>query len=109
MWKCSVCNYLHEGEGAPEKCPKCGAPQEKFNQLEADKAKLVERSRFSNGLLMDLIGLLEGIEEMSEQGIEDNLDPGCVKLYTEVKEFAAFARQSAKAEIENHMGKGKWG
>lgn len=27
---CSVCGYVYEGEAAPEKCPQCKAPREKF-------------------------------------------------------------------------------
>ena len=27
---CTVCGYVHEGDAAPEKCPKCKAPQSKF-------------------------------------------------------------------------------
>lgn len=29
---CSVCGYIHKKE-APEKCPVCGAPQSKFNNI----------------------------------------------------------------------------
>ncbi len=29
-WSCSVCGYVHVGDMPPEKCPKCGAPREKF-------------------------------------------------------------------------------
>lgn len=29
-WRCSVCGYVHVGDMPPEKCPKCGAPREKF-------------------------------------------------------------------------------
>ena len=27
---CQICGYVHEGDEAPEKCPVCGAPKEKF-------------------------------------------------------------------------------
>ena len=27
---CKVCGYVHFGEEAPEKCPQCGASQDKF-------------------------------------------------------------------------------
>ena len=27
---CTVCGYVHEGDAAPEKCPKCMAPKSKF-------------------------------------------------------------------------------
>ena len=33
---CTVCGYIHEGEEAPEKCPLCGAPANKFNELTED-------------------------------------------------------------------------
>jgi rubredoxin len=33
-WVCSVCGHVHEGDEAPEKCPVCGAPQEKFKMQE---------------------------------------------------------------------------
>lgn len=109
MWRCQVCNYIHQGETAPEKCPKCGAPREKFTALEKEQADKIERSRLGNALLMELDGLMNALAEMAEAGIEDNLDPGCVKLWKECQQFAIFARQSLKAEAENHMAKGKWG
>ena len=31
---CSVCGYVHEGDSAPEKCPVCGVPAEKFTKVE---------------------------------------------------------------------------
>ncbi|MGD9330487.1 MAG: hypothetical protein PVJ53_04190 [Desulfobacterales bacterium] len=30
-WQCSVCGYDHEGRAAPEQCPLCGAPQNRFS------------------------------------------------------------------------------
>ena len=30
---CKVCGYVHEGDSAPEKCPVCGAPAEKFEEM----------------------------------------------------------------------------
>ncbi|MDR0468736.1 MAG: NADH peroxidase, partial [Peptococcaceae bacterium] len=27
---CSVCGYVHEGADAPDQCPQCKAPKEKF-------------------------------------------------------------------------------
>lgn len=29
-WKCTVCGYIHQGDGPPDPCPICGAPKEKF-------------------------------------------------------------------------------
>ena len=33
-WKCSVCGYIHEGGQAPEQCPVCKQPKEKFVKIE---------------------------------------------------------------------------
>ena len=33
---CSVCGYVHEGDAAPEKCPQCRVPADKFNELVED-------------------------------------------------------------------------
>ena len=30
---CSVCGYIHEGDAAPERCPVCKVPAEKFNEV----------------------------------------------------------------------------
>ncbi len=33
-WKCTICNYIHEGEEPPAKCPVCRAPASKFVLIE---------------------------------------------------------------------------
>lgn len=33
QWKCGNCGYVHEGEGAPDKCPACDHPQSYFELL----------------------------------------------------------------------------
>ena len=30
---CTVCGYVHEGNEAPERCPQCKAPREKFKEV----------------------------------------------------------------------------
>ena len=32
-WKCSVCNYIHEGDEPPTECPVCGADKDKFIEV----------------------------------------------------------------------------
>ncbi|MDE6268605.1 MAG: NADH peroxidase [Muribaculaceae bacterium] len=34
---CVVCGYVHEGAEAPEKCPVCGAPKDKFKEVKDDE------------------------------------------------------------------------
>ena len=33
---CTVCGYIHEGENAPESCPVCHVPAEKFNEVKGE-------------------------------------------------------------------------
>ena len=35
-WVCSVCGYVHEGDAAPEQCPVCKVPAEKFKEQQGD-------------------------------------------------------------------------
>jgi hypothetical protein len=109
MWKCSVCGYIHDGDEAPDKCPKCGAPKEKFEKLDDAAAELVSRSRLTNSLHMALSTVLGDVAEIAEEGIDDNLDPPCVKIFTQAKEMSQILIGSIKAELAVHMKKGKWG
>lgn len=109
MWKCEVCGLVYEGPEPPEKCPKCGAPREKFRRLSEEEEKLVVRSRFSNSLHVRALVLLQELLEIAEKGIQDNLDPGCYKIFMEEKEFSLLTIQKIKAELEAHVKKNKWG
>ncbi len=109
MWKCSACRYVWDGDEAPDKCPKCGAPKEKFDKLSPEAANKIERSRFTNGLHISLFSLLDTVVEIAEVGIEDELDPACVRVFELARNEATISRQRIKAEIEGHIAKGKWG
>ena len=37
---CGVCGYVYEGDSAPEKCPQCNAPAEKFTEQSDDLTML---------------------------------------------------------------------
>lgn len=108
-FKCSVCNYVFDGENAPDKCPRCGATKDKFVRLTDDKAKLVARARYTNQLHMGLVAVLDQVHSIAETGIKDNLDPGCVAIFTRARDEARLLSQFIKAEIEVHINKGKWG
>jgi phage FluMu protein Com len=107
--RCTVCNLILDTDAAPDKCPRCGAPKEKFETLAEDKANLIERSRLTNDLHMKLEALLGKVLEIAEAGIKDNLDPACVVVFNKAKQDAAMIRQYVKAEIQAHIGKGNWG
>ncbi len=38
-WRCTICNYIHEGDAPPAKCPICGAPASKFVEVEQEVDK----------------------------------------------------------------------
>ena len=109
MWRCGSCGYVWDGDAAPEVCPKCGASLVKFTVLEEAAADLVDRSRFTNNLHIQLYATLEQVMEIAEDGIDDNLDPNCVKIFERALEQAEILQQSIKAELQGHMNKGKWG
>lgn len=109
LWRCSACGYIHDGDIPPERCPNCGAPKERFERLSEDKAQLIERSRRTNQLHLRLIVLLDDVRRVSEEGIEDNLDPRCLEIFRQALEMAEIIRRRSRAEIQTHIGKGKWG
>ena len=87
-WKCAACGYIHDGNEAPEKCPKCGAPAAQFAELDEAAASLVERSRHTNTLHAHVIDLARQVEAACNAGIEDELDPGCVDVFIKSRAMA---------------------
>ncbi len=108
LWKCEVCGYISEGEEAPDKCPKCGAPKEKFTLLDEEAADKIFNSDRTNDIHMEIINLAAAIIDLAEEGIELDLDPACVKAFTNASDEAWVIKQRCKAELAGHMAKGKW-
>jgi predicted nucleic acid-binding Zn-ribbon protein len=108
MWQCGACGYVWDGEEPLDKCPKCGSAK-KFAELEGKAMERVDSSRFTNSLHMHLYALLEQVMEVAEDGIDDNLDPACVRIFEHAMGQAEVLQQSIKAELQSHMKKGKWG
>ncbi len=107
-FKCKGCGYIADNE-APDICPKCGAKKEMFEELSEEVSNLIDTSRCTNYIHMELIEHMNSVLALSEGGIEENLDPNCVKLFQYAQEQAEIIKQMAKAEIVAHIGKGKWG
>lgn len=108
LFKCSVCNYMEEAEAIDHVCPKCGAPATAFNELDEEAAEKVYNSERTNDILMKIDDLTMELAELCYEGIEINLDPACAKLFTYSSDQAWIIKQLVKAEIENHIAKGKW-
>ena len=107
-WKCEVCGYVHDGDQPPAHCPKCGAAAEKFSELDEQAAGLVEKSRRSNALHCRMVSLAREIEAICKDGIDDNLDPGCVKVFEQSLEMSYEMMKLSMTEMAGHMAKGKW-
>lgn len=108
-FKCSVCGFIHDGDAGPAKCPKCNAPQDKFTAMDDAAANLVERSRHTNMLHSQLITLARQMEAACKDGINDNLDAGCVDVFKKSLAHSYEIMKLSMTELQGHMGKGKWG
>lgn len=76
---CTVCGYVHEGDSAPEKCPQCGVPAEKFKKAdEGEKSWAAEH----------VVGVAQGVDPEILQGLRDNFNGEC----SEVGMYLAMAR-----------------
>ena len=75
---CSVCGYVHEGDAAPEKCPICGVPAEKFNVQAGEKVWAAEH----------VVGVAKGAPEDIIMDLRANFEAEC----SEVGMYLAMSR-----------------
>ena len=63
---CTVCGYVYEGDAAPEFCPVCKAPAEKFKLQEGEKVWAAERECSEVGMYLAMARLAhrEGYPEI---------------------------------------------
>lgn len=108
-FRCKSCLYIHQGEEAPSICPKCGAPKEQFEALPENLSKLIDRSNYTNSLLIKSVDLIDNLQDLSVKGIDDNLDPGCLYIFRHINEITKILKAMILAEINTHTQKGKWG
>lgn len=79
---CSVCGYVHEGDEAPEKCPVCNAPKEKFIKQSDDMTWASEH----------VVGVAQGSSEDIMEDLRANFNGEC----TEVGMYLAMSRQAER-------------
>ena len=79
---CSVCGYVHEGDSAPERCPQCKVPAEKFNLQAEGKVWAAEH----------VVGVAKGAPEEIIMGLRANFEGEC----TEVGMYLAMSRVAAR-------------
>ena len=75
---CSVCGYVHEGDAAPERCPQCKVPAEKFVEQSAERAWAAEH----------VVGVADGAPADIIEDLRANYMGEC----TEVGMYLAMAR-----------------
>ena len=75
---CSVCGYVHEGDSAPEFCPQCKVPGDKFIEQKSEMGWAAEH----------VVGVAKGTPEAILEGLRANFNGEC----TEVGMYLAMAR-----------------
>lgn len=79
---CSVCGYVYEGETAPDFCPQCKAPKEKFVEQKGEKSWAAEH----------VVGVAQGVSQDIIDDLRANFQGEC----TEVGMYLAMSRQAAR-------------
>ena len=77
-WVCNVCGYVHEGETAPEVCPICKAPADKFTKQDSEMTWAAEH----------VVGVAQGVSEDILADLRANFEGEC----SEVGMYLAMAR-----------------
>ena len=78
---CSVCGYVHEGDTAPSKCPQCGVPSEKFNEVQSQELAWADEHK---------IGVAKGLDSEVVDGLKAHFAGEC----TEIGMYLAMSRQA---------------
>lgn len=76
---CTICGYVHEGDSAPDSCPICSAPAEKFIKQEESGTQWADEH---------VVGVAQGVDEEIIAGLRENFTGEC----TEVGMYLAMAR-----------------
>lgn len=94
---CQICGYVYEGENAPDVCPVCKAPKDKFVEKTDDMAWADEH----------VIGVAKGVSEDILKDLRANFTGEC----TEVGMYLAMARAAHREgypEIGQYYEKAAW-
>ena len=81
---CSVCGYTVEADSAPERCPMCGVPADKFNKVDDTKGL--------SWATEHVIGVGKDVDAEVLQGLKDHFAGEC----TEVGMYLAMSRQAER-------------
>ena len=76
---CSICGYVYEGDAAPERCPQCKAPANKFIEQKAENLSWAAEH---------VVGVAQGVDPEIVEGLRQNFNGEC----SEVGMYLAMAR-----------------
>ena len=88
---CTVCGYVYEGEAAPEICPVCKAPAEKFKLQDGDRTWAAEH----------VVGVAKGVSEDIVSDLRANFEGEC----SEVGMYLAMARVAYREGVTDSTKK----
>ena len=96
-WVCTVCGYVHEGPEAPEACPICKVPAEKF-MAQGGEIEWADQH---------VVGVAKGVDEEIIKELRANFEGEC----SEVGMYLAMARVAHREgypEIGLYWEKAAW-
>ena len=97
-WRCKVCGEIVEGEHAPEKCPLCKAPAEKFEEVvEAEKTWAAEH----------VVGVAKDAPAEIIEGLRANFNGECMEVGMYLA-MARVAHREGYPEIGLYWEKAAW-
>ncbi len=82
-FRCTVCGYVYEGNEAPEFCPVCKQPKEKF-------VEVIESAEEKAWADEHVIGVAKGCDPQIMEGLKANFEGEC----SEVGMYLAMSRQA---------------
>lgn len=85
---CQVCGYVYEGETAPDFCPQCKAPKEKFTEQSGEMSWAAEH----------VVGVAQGSSEDIMNDLRANFQGEC----TEVGMYLAMAESGPSGRLSRN-------
>jgi len=94
---CSVCGYVHEGDSAPEKCPVCGVPAEKFKEQIGEMTWAAEH----------VLGVAKGVDQRILDGLREHFQGECCEVGMYLA-MARVAHREGYPEVGLYYEKAAW-
>ena len=97
-WRCKVCGEVVVGEHAPEKCPLCKAPTEKFEEVVENKLDWAAEH---------IVGVAKDAPEEIKEGLRANFNGECMEVGMYLA-MARVAHREGYPEIGLYWEKAAW-